>query len=569
MMSRVDQTPLSLLKRGTVCFFAISSIHLTAYAAPSIPAELLEKSVVYCTSGEGFTLNPQRADVGSNMNVVTEQLYDKLVEFDPVTNKIKPSLAEHYEVSEDGLSVTFHLRRKVKFHHTDWFTPTRDLNADDVVFSLNRMMGKDLELTELSPTEQASFERYQINRQIADATHFPYFDSTRLKTRIERMFALNAHTVKITLSKPYPALLEHLASQYAVIISKEYALQLNADENLLQMDRLPVGTGVYQVESYAQNDHVRLKPNPHYWGKKAAVENMIVDFSTSGTGRMARFLNNECDVAAFPEPSQLSVLKGRYGSLSENWGANLAFLAFNLQRSTMQDLALRQHISQSINRGRLVRTLFYRSAEVAQSVLPQALLTENNPTGYLYQPRYIDKKWAELEPLNLWVLDEKRIYNPHPLKMAELIRADLASIGIKVKVRQVSRSYLVQQLERGTANYDMILGGWLANNFDYDSFLYPILSCRVQQSVTNLSNWCSTEFDDLLREAQLSSDINEQKVLYRQAQALLQKELPILPLVNAKRVLLVSPKLEKVAISQFGQVNLSQIKRKTENKKGH
>ncbi len=63
-------------------------------------------------------------------------------------------------------------------------------------------------------------------------------------------------------------MLAHLASQYAVILSKEYALQLNADDNLVQLDLLPVGTGVYQLESYENNDYVRLKPNMNYWGKK-------------------------------------------------------------------------------------------------------------------------------------------------------------------------------------------------------------------------------------------------------------------------------------------------------------
>lgn len=533
-----------------------------AHAAPKIPLPLLETSVIYCTQAEGFSFNPQRADAGSNMNVVTEQIFDKLVEFDPNTNRILPALAERFELSEDGLTMTFHLRRNVNFHRTAWFTPTRQLNAEDVVFSLNRMMGKNMELSERNTAEQESLARYQINQQIAEATHFPYFDSTRLKNRIDRVVATNPYTVKIQLSEPYPALVDHLASQYAVILSKEYALQLNADENLLQLDRLPVGTGSYQVESYVQNDHVRLKPNPTYWGKRAKVKNMIVDFSTSGTGRMAKFLNGECDVAAFPEPSQLSMAK-KHSVVSRNVGANLAFLAFNVQSPKMKNIALREHIARGINRGRLVRTLFYGGAERADNVLPSALLSNSARNGYPYLPRPIGKLLDGTDRLQLWVVDEKRVYNPHPLKMAELIRADLARLGIQLNVRQVSRAYLVQQLEKNEADYDLILSGWLANNFDLDSFLYPILSCKVQQSVTNLSNWCNPEFDVLLNQAQLSQDWNEQRELYRQAELLLQKELPILPLVNANRLLLVSDKLRPVPISHFGQVKLSAIERKT------
>ncbi|MGY4674514.1 ABC transporter substrate-binding protein [Ursidibacter arcticus] len=538
-------------------FFAIFSLNPTAYSAPSIPQALLNNSVVYCTDGSDFSFNPQRAEVGSNMNIVTEQLYDKLIEFDPVTNKLKPALAERFVVSDDGLTITFYLRKNVSFHHTPWFTPTRKLNAEDVVFSLNRMMAREFELPELSAEQQTTLARYRINSEIAERTYFPYFESVGLKHRIQAITAQNSHTVTIKLATADNSLLHHLASQYAVILSKEYALQLNADENLAQLNRFPIGTGVYKVERYVQDDHVRLIPNPHYWGKKAHIGNMIVDFSTTATGRMAKFLNKECDIAAFPEPSQLSVLADKQAIIQSD-GANLAYLAFNFRQEKMQDVAFRQQIAQAIDRKRLAKLLFYSMADVAENVLPKAIFPETNPDGYLY-PNIVRKKLAETDRLNLWVVDEKKVYNPHPLKMAELIRADLAKVGITVKVRQVSRAYLVQQLENNQADYDLILGGWLANNFDADGFLSPILSCNAQNAVTNLSNWCDHDFDALLQSARLSEDHFVQRLLYRQAQELLQQQLPILPLVNTKRVLLVSPKVAKVNISHFGQVKLADI----------
>ncbi|VEI46096.1 peptide ABC transporter substrate-binding protein [Actinobacillus equuli] len=86
------------------------------------------------------------------------------------------------------------------------------------------------------------------------------------------------------------SVLAHLASQYAVILSKEYALQLNADENLAQLDLLPVGTGVYQLNDYVANEYVRLKPHNKYWGKKAHIPNMVIDVSTNSAGRIANIL---------------------------------------------------------------------------------------------------------------------------------------------------------------------------------------------------------------------------------------------------------------------------------------
>lgn len=541
------------------CFFANSM----AIAAPSIPAELLQDSLVYCTNVSGFSFNPQKADVSTNMNVVTEQIYDKLLEFDSKNNRLKPALAERFEVSDDGLEITFYLRKKVAFHQTKWFTPTRFLNAEDVLFSLNRVIGKEnRDLPELIREESGENYRQQsaLARELAERAHFPFFESIDLKNKIESISAIDNYRVRIRLTKPDSSFLSHLASQFAVILSKEYALQLNADENMAMLDLLPVGTGVYQLESYVQNDYVRLKPNPNYWGEKAHIRNMIVDFSTSGTGRMAKFLNGECDVAAFPEPSQIQILNDEKGYLLERAGANLAYLAFNFDRAIGHDIRLRKRISQAINRQRLAQMLFYGRAEVPQQVVPSALFESQNSDDYMYI-QHNGEKFTET-PLSLWVVDEKRVYSPNPLKMAEMIRFDLAQAGIMVKVKTVSRAYLTQKMEEGAADYDMILSGWLANNFEPDSFLSPLLVCQAKNSVTNLSNWCSDEFDQLLENARLTEDRHLRDLFYGQIQRLLAEQLPLFPLLNAQRLLVVNNDVTQVNISSFGQVKLSEMRLK-------
>lgn len=553
--------------------FANFSANSTAFAAPSIPQVLQDNSLIYCTTSSGFSFNPQKSDVSSNMNVVTEQIYDKLFEFNPHKNRLEPALAESYSVSEDGLTITLNLRKNVAFHTTQWFTPTRKLNADDVVFSLNRMIGKESDLPSVADNNSLHHQRQNyVHQKTASQIYFPYFESVDLGNKIARITAPSNHRVQIELNKPDAAILAHLASQYAVILSKEYALQLNADDNLVQLDLLPVGTGVYQLASYESNNDVRLKPNSNYWGKKAHIENMIVDFATEATGRMAKFLNNECHVVAFPEPSQLSVLKN--ARLVESKGANLVYLAFNMQREIGQDLPLRQHIARSINRQRIAEKLFYGTGEVADNVLPTALLAEKNPQSYPYQPDSAEqavenrKKFANADRLTLWVIDEKRVYNPHPIKLAEMIRSDLSAQGIEIVIRQVSRAYLVQQLENKTADYDLILGGWLANNLEPNSFLEPLLSCKTAETVTNLSNWCNEDFDFWLQTARLSEDRASSDLLYEVSQTLLEEQLPLLPLVNANRVLVVSNMVQQAEISPFGQVKLSELRLASEKNTG-
>lgn len=556
---------------GFIRFFAILAMIPTAYSAPRIPQALLDNSLIYCTSVSGFSFNPQKADVGTNMNVVTEQIYDKLFEFDAATNSLKPKLVESYQISEDGKVITLKLRRKVAFHATEWFTPTRPFNAEDVVFSLNRMIGNVEELPALDFNEDGQREAFHQNQYYAyqfkaNLAHYPYFESIALKNKIERISAVNDYTVKIHLVSPNQSVLAHLASQYAVILSKEYALQLNADENLAQLDLLPVGTGVYQLSNYVQNEYVRLKPHPKYWGKKANIENMVVDVSSNDTGRMAKYLNGECDVVALPKPSQRTIVP--HNEIIESPGANLAFLAFNMQKPAMKEIALRRRIAGAINRKRIADTLFYGAANVANNVLPNVLFPYSNQQRYQdHTTQEHSKKREKTDRLKLWVLDEKRVYNLHPLKMAELIRADLENVGIDVEIRTVSRTDVVQLSEDGQADYDLILTGWLANNLDPNAFLSPILSCRSRYEVTNLANWCNQEFDRWLELARLSEQPYVKIVIYKLMQSLLERELPILPLVNSNRILFVNPKIENAKVSPFGQVHLSELKLKHKEKK--
>lgn len=174
--------------------FAIFGLNSAASAAPRVPKELRNESLVYCTGVLGFSFNPQKADVGTNMNVVTEQIYDKLFEFDAKSNSLKPALAERFSISDDGKVITLHLRRKVAFHTTSWFTPTRNFNAEDVVFSLNRIIGYVEELPALDFTEggRAEFQQnqhyaYQFKANLA---HYPYFESVALRNKIKKLLHL-------------------------------------------------------------------------------------------------------------------------------------------------------------------------------------------------------------------------------------------------------------------------------------------------------------------------------------------------------------------------------------------
>ena len=547
----------------SVCWFAF--MVNTVVAAPRVPEELTDNGLIYCTHASGFSFNPQTSDAGTSMNVVTEQIYNKLFE---ISNTAIPTpiLAQSYSISPDGKIITIYLRKGIKFHHTDWFKPTRDFNADDVVFSLNRVLGYE---TYLPTLEQSAVDyknpQYRIFHEQAKKVRFPYFESIKLNQKIESVKALNPHTVQITLFKPDASILSHLASQYAIIFSQEYAVQLNADDNLVQLDLLPVGTGPYKVKNYFRNQYVRLEKNEDYWKKDAKIKNIIIDLSTDRTGRLVKFFNGECQIASYPEVSQLGLLKEndkRYYVKSAE-GMNLAYLAFNFQNAVIQDEQVRRAIAQAINRQRIIKAIYHNTATVANNIIPNISWASsvNTPDfAYDFNPSEAKKVLQDKQlHLNMWVLNEEQVYNPAPLKTAELIKEDLNNVGVNVTIRSVTRTFLIDQLNKKSENYDMILTGWLAGNLDPDSFMRPILSCNSASEMTNLSNWCDEDFDQLMDKALDSPNLWERAHDYNQAQELILSKLPIVPLANMKRVLVVNSRVRHIEMNPFGSLNFSTL----------
>ena len=101
------------------------------------------KTLVYCSEGSPEGFDPAPYTAGTTFDASSRPIYNRLVQFTKGASTTEPGLAESYDVSEDGLEYTFHLRQGVKFHTTEWFTPTRDFNADDVLFSFERQWKTD------------------------------------------------------------------------------------------------------------------------------------------------------------------------------------------------------------------------------------------------------------------------------------------------------------------------------------------------------------------------------------------------------------------------------------------
>lgn len=197
------------------------AVAIGAAVGLGLSATAQAKTFVYCSEGSPEGFNPALYTSGTSFDAGSRQLYNRLVEFQRGTTVIEPALAESWEVSSDGLEYTFKLRPGVKFHATDNFTPTRDFNADDVLFSFGRQR----------------FEDHPYNKVSGgDYRYWGYMSMTDLIASIDK---LDDMTVKFTLTKPESPFIANMAMDFASLHSAEYADQLATAGAMENMDLDP------------------------------------------------------------------------------------------------------------------------------------------------------------------------------------------------------------------------------------------------------------------------------------------------------------------------------------------
>lgn len=521
-------------------------------AAPARPAaaDIRNSGFVYCVNGQASTFNPQKASSGLIVDTLAAQLYDRLLDVDPYTYRLVPELAESWEVLDNGATYRFRLRSNVAFQKTPWFTPGRALNADDVVFSFQRI-----------------FDRHHPWHNV-NGSSFPYFDSLQFADAVESVRKLDSRTVEFRLKKPDASFLWHLATHYASVMSAEYANQLASRDRQELLDRQPVGTGPFQLAEYRAGQYIRLQRHANYWRGQPLMPQVVVDLGSGGTGRLSKLLTGECDVLAWPAASQLTILRDDPRlRLTLRPGMNIAYLAFNTDKAPLNNPAVRHALALAINNQRLMQSIYYGTAETAASILPraswaydsEAKITEYNPTKAKQQLAALG---LENMTLQLWVPTSSQAWNPSPLKTAELIQADMAQVGVKVVIVPVEGRF--QEARLMDMNHDLTLSGWSTDSNDPDSFFRPLLSCAAIESQTNFAHWCHREFDTLLRKALTSQQLASRIEAYDQAQAILARELPVLPLASSLRLQAYRYDIKGLVLSPFGNASFAGVSREPE-----
>ncbi len=478
------------------------------------------KTLVFCSEGNPESLNPQIATTTTGINV-GRPFFNNLVEFPPGSTEPVPALAESWTISDDGLEYVFHLRHGVKFHSNENFTPSREMNADDVLFSLERQWREDHPYHDVG------------------GSNYGYFKDMGMPELLKSIDKLDDYTVRFRLNRPEAPFLGDLAMPFNIVQSAEYGEALLKAGTPEKIDQEPIGTGPFEFVGFQPDVAVRYRAFPNYWGGKQPIDTLVFSITPNAAVRLTKLKAGECHVIAFPNPGDVAGIEADPNlKVLQQEGFNVGYLAMNTTRPPFSDVRVRRAVNLAIDKAAIIEAVYQGAGVVAKNPIPPTLWSYNDDIeDYPYDPAaaqklMIEAGLAEGFDTDLWYIPVSRPYNPNGKRVAELIQYDLAKIGIRATLKSDEWGAYRTRLQNG--DMSMALYGWTGDNGDPDNFLDVLLGCTsARVGGNNIAKWCNPDYDRLVTEAKRISDIGEREKLYRQAQVIFHEDAPWVPIAHS------------------------------------
>ena len=485
-----------------------------ALAAPL--AQAAPKPLVFCAdaSPEGF--DPSLWDAASTANA-TRPLFQGLLAFKRGTAELEPRLATAWTVSPDARTFTFKLRPGVAFHSTAYFKPTRPFNADDVVFTFNRLIDSKTAFNQAFPAT------------------FVYPQSLGLAQMIAGIDRIGDLEVRFRLHKPNVNFLGYFAGTYASVHSAEYAAQLLAQGRASAINNQPIGTGPYQFKSYRKDDVLRYTAHPGYWGGVQRTEKLVFAISREANVRVQKLARGECHVAAPIRDVDITALTGHPQVVVQKIQAlNISYLSFNMKRAPTDNWLVRVALDIAVDRNALFKVLFPRGdAMQAVSAFPPSVPGYDKTLKNEFNPERARQLLAQAGypngmTIDLWALPISRPTNPNGQLMAQMIQADWAKIGVKARILTYEWGEYLKRANQG--EHHIYMSGWSTDVAVADEFLAPNLTCASSRGGIK---FCNAEFDALVEGARAEVDEAKRNAMIVRAQQIFKRERPWITMAHS------------------------------------
>jgi len=484
------------------------------------------------------------------------QLYNTLVEVDKQL-QIVPSLAKSWEISDDRLVYTFHIRDDVFFHDDACFPDGkgRKLLATDIEYSLYRIIDKNI----------ASPGAWIFNRKVDSLQPFK---------------ALNDSTFQLKLVRPYNPVLGILSMQYCSIVAKEAVEKYGSD-----FRRHPVGTGPFQFVAWVEGQALVMTKNKNYFERDSAgnrlpyLDGIKITFFDSKATEFLLFRQNKLEFINDIDPSFKDEVLTKKGVLKKDWEGKIRLhtspylnteylgILFDstneiLKNSPLKSKKIRQAINYGFDRRKMILYLRNSLGTAAESgFVPMGLPSFDTAAvkGYYYDPAMSRRLLAEAgfpDGKNLPVV--KLLTVPIYADMANFIAKQLDEAGIPVQVDVVQKSLLLEMTSNSRALF--FRGSWIADYPDAENYLSVFYS--KNPAPPNYTRYNNPRFDALFEQALTEENDSLRLRLYQQADEVMINDAPIVPLWYDKAVHLVQTNVTGFYPNALNLLELRKVKLK-------
>ncbi|MGN6144795.1 MAG: ABC transporter substrate-binding protein [Mesorhizobium sp.] len=512
---------------STVAAAALLFGAATAMAQDVDPNAKQGGEIVITYKDDVATLDPAIGYDWQNWSMI-KSLFDGLMDYKPGTTELVPDLAESYEISPDGTTFTFKLRKGVKFHNG------REMTAEDVKYSIDRVV---------NPTTQSPGQGFFASIKGYEEAAAGKADGLSGITVVDPL------TIKFELTRPDATFLHVMAINFSHVVPKEEVEKWGAD-----FGKHPVGTGAFKLGEWTLGQRLVFERNADYWHKGLPhLDKITFEIGQEPIVALLRLQKGEIDVpgdgippAKFQEVMNDPEQKAR---VVEGGQLHTGYVTMNVNIPPFDNVKVRQAVNMAINKDRIVQLINNRAVPANQPLPPSMPGYAKDYKGYPYDPAKAKELLAEAGQADGFTTD---LYvmntDPNP-RIAQGIQQDLAAIGIKANIQALAQANVIAAGGEKEGAPMIWSGGmaWIADFPDPSNFYGPILGCGgAVPGGWNWSWYCNEDLDKKAAEADSIVDPakqEERNKMWSDIYVKIMEDAPWAPVFNEQRFTLKSARM--------------------------
>ena len=446
---------LALLAAACLCM----AVSMTSFAAD-------KSDIVVAVDADVDTLHPTDFSTTVELGVLN-QIYDTLLYYSPDgTKDPEPRIAEIYEISDDGLDYTFHLRDDVTFHDG---TP---VTADDVVFSIELYKASEYQGSQIS--------------------------------MLSSVEATDEHTVVCHLDAPYSPFLQGICSP--MIASKAY--YESSEDDFVNN---PIGTGPYKFVSRAKGSNIKLEANEDYYRGAPEIKEVTFEVIPDSSTKAIALQTGEVNFAEIDSATKPQLEANPAITIAEVPTSAFSYIAMNTEKEPFNDVKVRQAINYAIDRDNLVAVCYDGEAEVNSNICAKERFGySDDQFQYTYDPEKAKELLAEAGIETPYDLGEILVAEKYS-NLATVIQNDLKAVGLDVTISVKEFNSYISDLQNGSYGITA-----LNMTLEGDTQTLEMAFTSDYIGIANNARYSDEEMDKLFEQARTETDNDKRAEIFNE-----------------------------------------------------